>query len=140
MIRTFHKDNTSPAGKGWVFVFGSNLAGRHGAGAAKAAHVNFSAQYGIGSGPTGRAYAIPTKDRHLKSLSLDEIATHVANFISHATEHSDSKFFVTRVGCGLAGHKDSAVAPLFAMAPSNCSFAFEWAPYLDAALASEKQV
>lgn len=132
----FHKDNTVPRvskGKGepkWIWVFGSNLAGRHGAGAAKVARVNFNAEYGVGSGPTGRSYAIPTKDKALKSLPLEQVASNIAAFLGYAAQNGDFTFFVTRVGCGLADFKDQDIAPLFATAPENCSFALEWAPYI----------
>ena len=131
MGRTYHKDNTTPSGNDWVFVFGSNLAGRHGKGAAKAAHVNFGAKYGVGAGPTGRAYAIPTKDRQLGVLSLQEIREHVESFLTHARACPTKRFFVTRVGCVLAGYQDSDIAPLFAEAPENCSFAAEWQQHLE---------
>ncbi len=135
-MRTFHQDNTIPRiskGKGdpkWVWVFGSNLAGRHGAGAAKVARVNFNAEYGIGSGPTGRSYAIPTKDKSLKSLPLEQVASNIAEFLAYAAQNPDSTFFITRVGCGLAGFEDKDIAPLFVNAPDNCSFAHEWGPYI----------
>lgn len=71
-IPSFHRDGESP-GDDWIFVFGSNLAGGHGAGAAKAAREHYGARYGVGSGRTGRAYAIPTKDgRSGGSLSRPE--------------------------------------------------------------------
>ena len=130
MPRLFHQDNTTPRGHDWVFVFGSNLAGRHGAGAAKVAHVNFGAKYGVGAGPTGRSYAIPTKDRHLKSLSLDEIRHQVTTFIEVAKSKPKSRFYVTRIGCGLAGYADADVAPMFASAPMNCSFPEPWREHL----------
>jgi hypothetical protein len=123
--RKFHPDNTSPRGKDTVFVFGSNLAGRHGKGAAKVAHVNFGAQYGIGQGPTGRAYAVPTKGRRLEVLTLDQIEFYIAEFLAWAHAHPD-----TRIGCGLAGYADSQIAPLFAGAPSNCSLPEPWRPFV----------
>lgn len=135
---SFHRDGSAPDA-GAVFVFGSNLAGRHGAGAAKAAKERFGAIYGVGAGPTGRAYAIPTKDGRgnadLKSpdqvLPLPVVAAHVRRFVDYATQHPELRFFVTRVGCGLSGRLDSEVAPLFAGAPPNCSFAIEWRSHLE---------
>jgi hypothetical protein len=126
----YHQDGSLPA-PGEIFVFGSNLAGRHGAGAAHVAARLFGAQYGIGCGPTGRAYAIATKDRKLQILSLEVIATQVELFLAHAVANSDSQFFVTRVGCGLAGYADSQIAPMFTGAPENCSFASTWREHLD---------
>lgn len=124
--RRFHPDNTLPRGKEAVFVFGSNLAGRHGAGAAKTAHVNFRAEYGVGRGPTGMAYALPTKGKKLDVLPLEVVAQHVANFLDHARQNPKTEFFVTRVGCGLAGYRDEQIAPLFKKAPLNCSLPEPW--------------
>ncbi|WP_234265096.1 A1S_2505 family phage non-structural protein [Hydrogenophaga sp. NFH-34] len=131
MPRNYHPDNTMPKGNGWVYVFGSNLAGRHGAGAAKAAHVNFGAKYGVGEGPTGKAYAIPTKDRHLKTLSLDEVRDGILAFINFAHSKPETLFFITRIGCGLANFDDDDIAPCFVGAPENCSFPEPWRRYLD---------
>lgn len=124
--RRFHRDGHLPKDKNLVFVFGSNLAGRHGAGAAKAAHVNFAAKYGVGCGPTGRAYALPTKDRQVKTLPLDVVKQHVADFLLYAEQRPKIEFFVTRVGCGLAGFSDATIAPLFSTAPPNCSLPDTW--------------
>lgn len=113
-----------------VFVFGSNLAGRHGAGAARTARQIYGAVYGVGRGPTGRAYALPTKDEHLRPLPLSEIGFYAREFLRYALDHPELEFLVTRVGCGLAGYTDQQIAPLFRYAASNCLFAPEWAPYL----------
>lgn len=94
-----------------VFVFGSNLAGRHGKGAAKMA-MSFGAKYGKGIGLQGNTYAIPTKDERLNILQIEEIKKHVDNFISYA-KNSMNIFFVTEIGCGLAGYKPQDIAPLF---------------------------
>ncbi len=131
MNRTYHPDNTTPKGRDTVFVFGSNLAGRHGAGAAKVAHVNFGAKYGVGQGLTGRAYAIATKDRHLKPLPLDVVQDAIEAFILYARQHPKTQFFVTRVGCGLAGYKDADIAPLFANAAENCSLPEPWREHIE---------
>ena len=105
-----------------IFVFGSNLAGRHGAGAAKHAHKHFGAVYRVGKGPTGRAYAIPTKDEQLNVLPFPQIRRHVKDFIKYAKKHPELTFFVTRVGCGLAGFMEREMRPLFDRAPANCEF------------------
>lgn len=124
----YHPDHTLPPADdaSWVWVFGSNLAGRHGAGAAKVAKVSFGAVYGHGRGPTGRAYAIPTKDGSLKVLELAQIEKSIEDFVLYASIHPEKLFFVTRVGCGLAGHDDALIAPLFAAAPPNCSLPIDW--------------
>lgn len=96
-----------------VFVFGSNLAGIHGKGAARQAHKSFGAVRGVGVGHTGHSYSIPTKNYQLKPLSLDTISWYVNGLYDYAVEHPMLEFLITRIGCGLAGYKDSDIAPLF---------------------------
>lgn len=97
-----------------VFVFGSNLRGIHGAGAAKFAYRNRGARWGKGVGIAGQSYAIPTKDRIIRNtLSLPVIKGYVDEFLKFARLFSDIEFQVTRIGCGLAGLKDSQIAPMF---------------------------
>lgn len=103
-----------------VFVFGSNLAGRHGRGAALAARNEHGAVYGVGEGRTGQSYAIPTKDENLRPRSLSEIQVSVERFIEYAKQNPDCEFVVTRIGCGLAGFDSSEIAPMFFGAPENC--------------------
>lgn len=91
-----------------IFVFGSNLAGEHLGGAAKFAYEEFGAEWGVGSGPTGRCYAIPTMQGDLES-----IRPYAEEFIRYAKEHPDNRFLLTRVGCGIAGFKDKEMAGLF---------------------------
>ncbi|AGF91036.1 hypothetical protein SXHG_00014 [Synechococcus phage MRHenn-2013a] len=112
--------------KNKIFVFGSNLAGRHGKGAALCALKEHGAVYGVGSGPSGNSYAIPTKDSNLKTLSLEDISLYVSDFIEYANTHNDREFLVTRIGCGLAGYKDEDISPMFASAPSNCYLPDGW--------------
>ncbi len=95
-----------------VFVFGSNLAGRHGMGAAKYAKEHFGAVYGIGKGRTGNAYAIPTKDKNLNTLTLNEIGEHIKMFVEYAQMHPEDFFLLTPVGTGLAGHSKKDIARL----------------------------
>lgn len=109
-----------------IFVFGSNKAGRHGKGAALCARNVYGAEYGVGKGLTGNAYAIPTKGFKLEVLPVDEIALYVDEFISFAKSNPDMLFSVTRVGCGLAGYKDHQIAPLFKDAPDNCVLDEKW--------------
>jgi hypothetical protein len=100
-----------------IFVFGSNLAGIHGGGAAKYAHQQLGAVWGVGSGPSGQTYALPTKNEHIETRSFSEIAASVGAFKRYAAKHPEDTFQVTRIGCGLAGFADSQIAPLFADAP-----------------------
>ena len=109
-----------------IFVFGSNLAGRHGKGAALTAVKEYGAKYGVGAGRTGNAYAIPTKDSYLRRLSLDEIEHFVKLFIIYAKKNKDLVFFVTKIGCGLAGYKEEDIKPLFIKSPSNCVLPSNW--------------
>jgi hypothetical protein len=113
-----------------IFVFGSNLAGIHGAGAALFAKDNFGAEFGVGYGPTGNAYAIPTKNRSIKTMSKTPIRYYVNEFIKYAKEHPELTFKVTRVGCGLAGYSNKDIAPMFKGSPVNCHFDYGWKPWL----------
>lgn len=96
-----------------IFVFGSNLAGHHKGGAARAANMKFGAEWGVGVGLTGHAYAIPTMQG-----GVGTIKPYVDEFIEFAKAHSELKFLVTRIGCGIAGFKDEQIAPLFQKALS----------------------
>lgn len=97
-----------------IFIFGSNLSGIHGAGAACLAMDKFGAEYGIGVGITGQCYAIPTKSHGIaRSLTLGEIKPYVDDFINFAISTPDYDFLVTQIGCGLANFKPQQIAPLF---------------------------
>lgn len=112
-----------------IFVFGSNLSGVHGAGAAKHAAEHHGAVYGVGVGPTGNAYALPTKglkEQGLPTLSLRAIGWYAGLFTQHAHDHADQQFQLTAVGCGLAGYKAEQIGPLFAKAPPNVLRPPEW--------------
>lgn len=109
-----------------IFVFGSNLAGRHGAGAARFALQWRGAVAGQGEGPYGDSYALPTKDAELRPLPLARVRHHIEDFLTYAELHPELKFQVTRVGCGLAGFKDEQIAPLFFDAPDNCYLPGIW--------------
>lgn len=126
----FHKDGAKPL-FGQIFVFGSNLAGIHGAEAAQAARLYYQAVLGVGIGVTGSSYAIPTKDANFNCLTLDVIKEHVDNFIEYANANLDKEFFITRVGCGLAGNADADIAPMFKGCSDNCDFAEDWKEYIE---------
>jgi len=114
-----------------IFVFGSNLAGVHGAGAALFAREKHGAVLGVGHGMTGAAYALPTKDESIRTLPLDRIAGYVRTFIKFAEDNPELDFQVTRVGCGLAGYTDKQIAPLFKGSPENCIMPVEWLEILN---------
>ena len=96
-----------------VFVFGSNLAGMHGGGAAFAAWKKFGAVMGCGVGLRGQSYAIPTMQG-----GVETIKPYVDEFIAFASAHTELFFYVTRIGCGIAGFREKDIAPLFADAVS----------------------
>lgn len=91
-----------------IFVFGSNLDGFHGGGAARAAYMKFGAIWGQGVGLQGRTYAIPTMQG-----GVETIKPYVDQFIDYARGHKEYIFLVTRIGCGIAGFRDEEIAPLF---------------------------
>jgi len=96
-----------------IFVFGSNLSGIHGSGAAKTAR-KWGALYGLEEGLQGNTYAIPTKDEYAKgTLSIEHIKPYIDTFIQFTKENLDLIFLVTEIGCGLAGLTSNQVAPLF---------------------------
>jgi len=109
-----------------VFVFGSNLAGVHGAGAAAYALKNEGAVWGDGLGRQGNSYAIPTKDEYIRTLPLHVVQVFIYAFICYAKSNPNEVFKVTRIGCGLAGFEDKEIAPNFIAAPENCIFDVEW--------------
>lgn len=102
-----------------VFVFGSNMAGIHGGGAARWAHENRGAEWGVGFGLTGTSFAIPTKDWEIETLSLDRIEKFVRKFLKFAAARPDLTFELTPIGCGAAGYTPEQIAPLFRGAPPN---------------------
>lgn len=114
-----------------IFVFGSNLAGIHGAGAALYARKHHGAIYGQGIGLQGQSYAIPTKDARSITLPIREITKYVNQFIDFAGRSPSMAFMVTRIGCGLAGYTDIQIAPLFKDATENCVLPNEWEQYIN---------
>lgn len=102
-----------------IFVFGSNLAGRHGLGSAKRAAMRHGAQWGCGVGRMGMSYAIPTKDRDLKTMPLEKIKPFIRDFVQYAEENPDITFKMVEIGCGLAGYEPWQIAPMFYGTPPN---------------------
>ena len=107
MIRV-SSDRIDSLGENEIFVFGSNIAGKHIGGAAKQAFQKFGAQWGIGEGLTGRSYAIPTMHG-----GIDVIAPHIQTFVNYAKENPQYTFLVTKIGCGIAKFTPEQIAPLF---------------------------
>ena len=95
---------------GQIFVFGSNIRGMHGGGAARYAFDHFGAEWGVGEGLTGQCYALPTME------GTESFRAAVGRFIECAKQHPELNFLVTPVGCGIAGYDSRTVAPWFAEA------------------------
>lgn len=112
-------DVTGPLLMKKIFVFGSNLSGIHGAGAAKHALMHYGAVRGISRGRSGSSYAIPTKETPWKRLSLIKIKFFVDEFLRYAKDHPNLTFYLTPIGCGLAGYKPTQIAPMFKNSPPN---------------------
>lgn len=108
MSRVYTPENITHLEPDDIFVFGSNLQGLHGGGAARAAYRNFGAVWGQGVGMQGQSYAIPTMQG-----GVETIKPYVDDFINLAREWDQNTFYVTRIGCGIAGFTDEEIAPLF---------------------------
>lgn len=106
-------DNIQWLDKHEVFVFGSNLLGKHGGGAARTAYEKFGAVMGVGIGAAGKTFAIPTKGVYIETLPLEQVKYYVDYFIKLAPNFPKRHFLVTQVGCGLAGFEVKDIAPLF---------------------------
>lgn len=104
----FTPDNIKELAPDEIFVFGSNLAGHHGGGAARVALDRFGAQWGVGEGIQGQSYAIPTMQG-----GVETIKPYVDRFLDLAYEWDQNTFLVTRIGCGIAGFTPEQIAPLF---------------------------
>lgn len=113
-----------------IFVFGSNLAGRHGKGAALHAYKYHGANYGQGTGSQGNSYGIPTKDTQLRVLPLVEIESYVTTFKLYAITNPHLTFYLTPIGCGLAGYKPHQIAPMFKGSSPNVIIPPEFVPYV----------
>ncbi len=127
----YYIEDVTKLSKYQIFVFGSNLAGIHGAGAAKFAHSAFGASWGCGMGYTGNCYAIATKDLNIQTLPERLIEEQVMLFKKLAFENSQFEYIVTKLGTGLAGYTDAEIAPMFKLAPDNCIFHKDWKEYLE---------
>lgn len=154
----YHKNGTEPpqelqsdGSPVWVFVFGSNLRGRHGAGAALCAYNHYGARTGVGYGREGRSFGIPTKDENIQTLPLVTPEKHqipnIKGFVNlfkayakHRGETAGEKFWVTAIGTQLAGYDHQDIAPMFTGSPSNCSFPEEWQAYLESANLINEQI
>ena len=125
--KRFTPDRVERLSKCEIFVFGSNLEGEHMGGAARFASEMFGAEWGVGDGPTGQCYAIPTMHG-----GLEDIRPYAEKFIAYAKAHPMNRFLLTRVGCGIAGFKDSDMAQLFedVLDIPNIAYPRQWMPYM----------
>ena len=109
-----------------IFVFGSNLAGRHGAGAAKQARLSFGAEYGVGEGMTGQCYAFPTLDKDLNKLPIDMLTESRNALYITCYQNPFKTFLLTKVGCGIAGYSEQYMRSLFKEPPLNLILPDDW--------------
>ena len=109
-----------------IFVFGSNEAGYHGAGAASYAHKKLDAKFHLGYGRSGSCFAVPTKDHKIRTLPLGSVRAYIQDFIIYAEADWTNLYKVTQLGCGLAGFTAEQIAPMFTRAPINCIFDTAW--------------
>ena len=128
-VFSFYPQGVIPSGD-VIWVFGSQLGATHAKGDARIAVNHFAAKPGVVSGPTGRSYAIATRNQRSQPLPIADIAWEVSAFVSYARKHSEQSFVVSRVGNGMAGLHDGRIAPMFRDAPENCHFCETWRPYL----------
>lgn len=109
-----------------VFVFGSNLAGNHAAGAAKQAKEDFGAEDGIGVGLTGQCYAFPTLNKDMRKRHLEDLNTSRDRLYATCRALPEKEFLLTKVGCGIAGYTESEIVSLFSTPPMNLVLPEDW--------------
>lgn len=132
-----HVDGSLPKRTHYVWVFGSNLAGIHGAGSARVAHTVYGRPYGMNYSVgiyqdinLRESYGIPTKDAKIETLSIPIIIQFVEIFKEFVKASPGKIFFITRIGCGYAGYTDEQMAPLFKGIPENVSIPESWEIFL----------
>ena len=130
-----HKDGSQPKNPDAIFVFGSNTEGQHWGGAAAAAFHHYGAKWGKSFGASGKSFAIPSvevtldrkgNEKSRRTLELAELRAYVKRFRRYVTAHPDLEFFLTRVGCSIAGLKDEDVGPMFGPPQPNVNYPKEW--------------
>ena len=117
-----------------VFVFGSNMAGNHADGAAHTALAHFGAMQGVGRGWSGQSYAIPTMNEHLQQMPLSQIQHYIDDFKIYTKNHPKMTYFITSIGCGIAGYKTEEIAPMFKGISHNVIFPSSFRPFVERAL------
>ena len=96
-----------------VFVFGSNMNGNHYGGAARIAYDHFGASWGVGEGESGMTYAIPTLNHGMEKVTHQQLSGSISRFIAFCEEHPEKEFYLTKIGCGIAGWSIYEVAEIF---------------------------
>ena len=109
-----------------IFVFGSNEAGQHGGGAALQAHFQFGAELGCGEGLTGQSYAFPTLDANLKQLPWRSLVDARDRLYWACVQNFETRFLLTKVGCGIAGYEEDRMRSLFRNPPANLILPADW--------------
>ena len=117
-----------------VFVFGSNMAGQHTGGAALTALQHFGAVTGVGRGWSGQSFAIPTMNEHLQQMPLSQIQHYIDDFKIYTKNHPKMTYFITSIGCGIAGYKTEEIAPMFKGISHNVIFPRSFRPFVERAL------
>jgi len=137
MIMSYHYHNETiikNLAEDMVFVFGSNMAGTHAGGAAKIALQHFGATRGVGRGWAGQSFAIPTMNEHLQQMPLSQIEYYIDDFKIYVKNHAQTIFFITAVGCGVAGYKVEEIAPMFKGIAHNVIFPESFRPFVEKTL------
>ena len=117
-----------------VFVFGSNMAGQHADGAARTALEHFGAIKDVGRGWSGQSYAIPTMNEHLQQMPLSQIQHYIDDFKIYTKNHPKMTYFLTSIGCGIAGYKVEEIAPMFKGISHNVIFPASFRPFVERTL------
>lgn len=120
--REFTPESITELKENEVFVFGSNRGGKHYGGAAKFAHEKFGAEMGNPRGMQGKSYALPTLDENFGNLTYDEQIKEIKSFIEYAVAHPEKKFYLTKIGCGIAGIPVSDIRHCFKSAARECGY------------------
>ncbi len=117
-----------------IFVFGSNLLGRHAGGAARTACLHFGAVQGVGRGWMGQSFAIPTINEHLEPMPLSQIQHYIDEFKVYVKNHPKNQYFITSIGCGIAGYQIEEIAPMFKGIAKNVILPISFQVFLEPAL------
>ena len=110
MEKRYTPENITELKENEVFVFGSNMNGNHAGGAAYLAVEKFGAEMGNAEGIQGQSYAIPTLDKDMKRINLTDLEQSISRFYDYADSHPELTFYLTKIGCGIAGYEESDIA------------------------------